>query len=128
MNIYKTFVQFLFVALFLTTSGMAATVGNQVWIDTNNDGIQSGTEASGVPGVQVNLLMGGGVVATQTTGANGNFLFQNVAAGAYEVQVVTPANLQVGTPGTGNLAGPNGVVSNLVLAANDNAVANVGLA
>jgi len=103
------------------------TIGNQIWFDSDADGAQSSAEASGAPGVVVALLnSAGAVVSTQTTGPNGNFLFTGVPAGTYELQVTTPAGFQVGPIGTDSLAGPNGVVSNIVVAGAP-VTANVGL-
>ncbi|MEJ8851345.1 SdrD B-like domain-containing protein [Variovorax rhizosphaerae] len=52
------------------------------------NGIQDAGEA-GLAGVSVRLLDStGAVVATQTTNANGNYLFTSLVAGSYSVQVV----------------------------------------
>ena len=111
----------------LTLPAFSATIGDQVWFDSNADGAQSATEASGAPGVVVSLLNGGAVVSTQTTDANGNFLFTGVPAGTYDLQVFTPTGFQVGPMGSGSAAGPNGVVSNITVAAADVVTANTGL-
>ena len=67
-----------------------ASVGDRVWEDMNYNGIQDAGEA-GVSGVTVKLLNSAGtVVATTVTGTNGNYLFSNVNAGDYKVQVVAP--------------------------------------
>jgi len=111
----------------LTLPAFAATIGDQVWFDSNADGAQSATETSGAPGVVVALLNGGTVISTQTTDANGNFLFTGVPAGTYDLQVFTPTGFQVGPMGSGSAAGPNGVVSNITVAAADVVTANTGL-
>jgi hypothetical protein len=50
-------------------------IGNRVWIDSDNDGVQDAGE-TGVPGVTVQLLNGSGVViASEVTDANGNYYF-----------------------------------------------------
>ena len=71
-------------------SGIAATtasLGNFVWYDTNNDGIQAATEV-GVSGVTVNLYNANNTttpIATTTTDANGQYMFTGLAAGNYKV-------------------------------------------
>ena len=61
-----------------------AVIGNYVWADTNNDGIQQSNEP-GAPGVMVSLIdeSTGNVVAVAITDANGGYLFPNVAPGTY---------------------------------------------
>jgi hypothetical protein len=54
-----------------------------------------------IPGVPVRLLLGGVVVQTTTTDANGQFVFRGVAPGVYTVQVdvngqLFTANVEVG--------------------------------
>ncbi|CAG0123806.1 partial Serine-aspartate repeat-containing protein D, partial [Rhodocyclaceae bacterium] len=67
-----------------------ASIGNLVWEDKNANGVQDAGEA-GIAGVTVKLLdAGGAVLSTMTTDANGNYLFSNLTAGDYKVQVVTP--------------------------------------
>jgi len=67
-----------------------ATIGDFVWCDLNNDGVQDAGEP-GIPGVTVNLQSAGadGQFGTgddyfdsQVTDANGNYLFTDVPAGA----------------------------------------------
>lgn len=77
---------------FLDTSNTAAlgVIGNQVWIDTNNDGLFGGGE-SGVNGVVVQLYLSSqtpGVDSpylTTTTSGGGLYQFANVPAGNYVV-------------------------------------------
>jgi SdrD B-like domain/Secretion system C-terminal sorting domain len=60
------------------------TLGNKVWWDQNNDGLQTGEP--GVPGVLVTLYNSGGTaIATTTTDANGQYLFTGLADGTYSV-------------------------------------------
>ena len=66
-----------------------ASLGNYVWFDANNDGIQDGTE-SGINGVSVDLFDGlGNFVATTTTYNNGTndgyYNFTNLVPGDYYV-------------------------------------------
>jgi SdrD B-like domain/Secretion system C-terminal sorting domain len=76
------------------TPAGTASLGNKVWYDLNNNGIQDGTEL-GVGKVQVTLLDGTGAVVnvpgTSTpyiiyTNALGEYLFTNLPAGDYQVR------------------------------------------
>ncbi len=88
----------------------AASLGDRVWYDTDRDGVQDSNE-TGVAGVTVNLLNAGGtVVGTQVTNATGNYLFSNLATGAYSVQFVK-ASLPAGYAFTSKDAGGNTVAS-----------------
>jgi protocatechuate 3,4-dioxygenase beta subunit len=61
-------------------------IGDRVWFDVNNNGIQDGTE-QGVPGVSVALLNSSGVtIATTVTDQNGLYRFINLANATYSVQ------------------------------------------
>ena len=51
-------------------------IGNRVWLDTDNDGIQDAGEA-GISGVQVQLIKSGTTISTATTDASGNYIFSN---------------------------------------------------
>ncbi|MBK9968820.1 MAG: hypothetical protein IPP07_29810, partial [Holophagales bacterium] len=72
-----------------TAPGTTYTITDRVWLDNGAgsggivpDGRQTGTEA-GIAGVTVALEDGAGnILATTTTGANGNFQFTGVPAGA----------------------------------------------
>jgi len=81
------------------------SVGNQVWYDTNNNGLQDPTEV-GVTGVVVELYQdtdGDGVftpgvdtfVATSTTLPGGYYTFSNLSYGGYVV-VITATNFAGG--------------------------------
>jgi protocatechuate 3,4-dioxygenase beta subunit len=62
-----------------------ASVGDRVFSDLNGDGRQ-GPGEPGVPGVVVNLYdASGNIVATTTTDANGNYLFDDLLPGTYSV-------------------------------------------
>jgi len=65
------------------------SIGDHVWLDCNNNGIQDAGEG-GVSGVTVRLLKGGQEVATATTNNSGNYLFSNLGAGSYAIQVDKP--------------------------------------
>src|SRR4051812_8725638 len=64
------------------------SIGDRVWLDTNANGVQDAGEA-GINGVTVQLLdSGNNVVATTTTSGDGNYTFNNLAAGSYTVKIV----------------------------------------
>ena len=66
-----------------------ASVGDRVWHDLNNNSIQDVGEP-GINGVTVELLdSANSVVATTVTAGDGNYTFNNLAAGDYSVRVVS---------------------------------------
>jgi hypothetical protein len=73
-------------------------LGNRVWYDTNNDGI-NGSSENGIKGITINLYLDsdnnnipdGAAIATRTTDASGNYLFSSLAPGNYIVGAVLPA-------------------------------------
>lgn len=62
------------------------SIGDKVWYDENHDGLQDVTEY-GYPGVVVTLYdcTTNTIMATTTTNANGNYLFDGLANGNYYV-------------------------------------------
>jgi SdrD B-like domain/Secretion system C-terminal sorting domain len=94
--------------LILRTPPVPSSIGDRVWFDTNGDGNQDSGEP-GVAGVTVTLYdqVTGNVIAVTTTDANGNYLFNNLPNGTYQVGFSAPAgtvlSLNVGgtTPGNG---------------------------
>jgi len=71
-----------------------ATFTAHVYTDPNNSGADTQILSSqNLAGVTVNLLTGTGVATgqTATTDSSGNVSFTGLAAGSYEIQVVTPA-------------------------------------
>jgi SdrD B-like domain len=78
------------------------SIGDLVWIDTNNNSIVDGTEA-GIDGVTVELHAAnadgtpGALVSTQTTSAGGYYLFTNLDGGDYVI-VVPKAQLAPSGP------------------------------
>ena len=72
-------------------------IGNRVWIDTNNNGIQDPDEPA-VPGVLVNLLDANGKkIASTTTDAQGAYNFKIDPYKAYKV-VIDASNFAAGGP------------------------------
>ena len=77
-------------------------IGDRVFEDLNGNGQQDAGEP-GIPGVTVNLLnAAGNVIATDTTDANGNYLFEGLAAGDYGVDFIEPAGFIPTAPNVGN--------------------------
>lgn len=77
-------------------SGATGAIGDHVWIDNDGDGVQDTGEA-GIPGVTVELWYdsdGDGdvdaMLSSTTTDAAGNYIFDNLPAGIYEVRIPTP--------------------------------------
>ena len=64
-------------------------IGNQVWYETDGDGIyEPGQGDQGVEGVTVELLdVQSRVVMTTTTGASGDYVFTSLISGTYQVRV-----------------------------------------
>jgi protocatechuate 3,4-dioxygenase beta subunit len=88
---------------FVPQAPAKASLGNKVWFDANNDGIQDAGE-TGVAGVTVNLydISGTNIIATTTTDALGNYVFNDLAPGTYSVGF-DPTTLPAGT----NFVTPN---------------------
>jgi len=82
-------------------------IGDTIYWDNNGNGDQDWGEP-GVPGVTVNLYLdknnsgvlddGDTLAATQNTDSNGNYLFTELAAGNYVVDVVDGSGPLAGTP------------------------------
>ena len=74
-----------------------AALGDTVFFDNNGDGVQDAGDA-GVANVVVNLLDGSGnpvlddagVAVSTTTDANGNYSFDELQPGDFQVQFVAP--------------------------------------
>lgn len=66
------------------------SLGDTVWYDTNRDGMLNNGE-QGAAGVTVNLIQAGVVVASMVTDANGQYLFDDLMPGDYQVQFVAPS-------------------------------------
>lgn len=78
--------------------GPSVSVGDFVWHDINNDGIQ-GIGEPGIAGVTVSITTAGGAPVTDifgqpvtdiVTDANGNYMFEHLPPGQYIVSVTAP--------------------------------------
>lgn len=76
------------------------SIGDKVWYDTNQDGIQAANETSlagnstpvGIPGVRVNLIdKSDSILMNQTTGSDGRYRFNDIAPGEYYVEFILPS-------------------------------------
>ncbi len=76
-------------------------IGDFVWNDLNDNGIQDPGEP-GVPGVIINVLDDeGNIVASDVTDANGNYLIEITEPGEYQVQFIAPLGFDFDAPFTG---------------------------
>ena len=74
---------------------LLGSIGDFVWLDANDDAAQAGED--GIAGVTVTLTAADGSTQTDTTDANGAYLFEDLPAGTYTVTVdetTLPANLR----------------------------------
>ncbi|MBD2355860.1 right-handed parallel beta-helix repeat-containing protein [Tolypothrix sp. FACHB-123] len=95
------------------------SIGDRIWNDANSDGIEDAGE-SGIAGVSVKLLDSDNkILATKVTGSNGNYLFNNLQAGTYTVQVDS-SKLPSGTTQTGDPDTIKDNTSTFTLAAGEN--------
>ncbi|MFY7963962.1 MAG: SdrD B-like domain-containing protein, partial [Chitinophagaceae bacterium] len=110
-----------------------ASLGNYVWIDANNNGIQDEPASSGVNGLKVYLLNSSGVridstITSNFSGNPGYYLFPNLNAGTYAVEFTKPSGYVYTTENaSGSTAANNsdanittGKTANVTLAAGDN--------
>ncbi|MEM7531643.1 MAG: SdrD B-like domain-containing protein [Chloroflexota bacterium] len=98
------------------------SVGNRVWFDNNANGLQDDGEA-GVPDVQVSIFKLSGepavdieanAVVSQTTNADGNYLFENLPPDAYYVEFnlnTLPVGYRVTHANEGNVDADTGIDS-----------------
>lgn len=112
-----------------TTLAQTGSIAGTVYLDANTNGILDGAE-TGIAGVLITLsgtdMLGGTVNQSQTTDASGNYLFDDLLPGTYQLTQTQPEGLgdgqtNVGTGATGT-AGTN-QISTIVLGSGANATA-----
>lgn len=69
---------------------VVGTIGGRVFADRNDNGVQDGDEA-GISGVTLTLTSPVASTRVATTGPNGGYAFDNVAAGTYTLTQTQPA-------------------------------------
>jgi hypothetical protein len=83
------------------------SVGNRIWDDVNENGVQD-TDESGLAGAGVTLLnadgsavtnLNGNLVIALNTDTSGEYLFNNLPAGDYIVRVIPPAEYLLSSGG-----------------------------
>jgi hypothetical protein len=82
------------------------SLGNLVWVDTNNNGLRDGAEV-GLAQVPVELLNSAGtVVMTTTTDASGIYTFTGLMSGTYSVRITPPVGYASSTGTRVSSSGP----------------------
>ena len=72
-------------------TGVAGTIGGNVYEDADYDGALSGGVEAGIAGIMVNLYDDTNIaVATTTTDVEGNYLFEKLSEGTYRVEFLVP--------------------------------------
>lgn len=78
------------------TDTTKAAIGDFVWSDADNDGVQDPGEA-GIGGVSLNLLdVNSNIVAVTTTALDGAYMFVGLTAGTYRVDVTDTSGVLTG--------------------------------
>ena len=107
----------------------SGSIGDRVWNDANNNGLQDASETGGIEGVTIQLKNSSGtVIATTISGVNGTYLFPYLAAGTYTV--VFPSTFAGGVLSPSKVGSNNnidsdpnqttGVTGNIVLTTGQN--------
>lgn len=74
-------------------SVLPGRLGDRCWLDLNGNGLQDGDEA-GLPGVTIELIREGEVVATTVSDQYGYYAFHNVYPTTYTLRVTWPEQVQ----------------------------------
>lgn len=76
-------------------------IGDKVWKDMDADGLQDADEP-GISGVVLELFdYEDNLVATTKTDGFGNYIFPNIPAGYYYIELTTPVGYNISTPNIG---------------------------
>ena len=105
------------------------SIGDRVWLDSDNNGNQNGTEP-GVSGVTVTLFGSDGVtiVATTVTDANGMYIFTGLPASTnYIIGITLPIGLTYATS-SGTTAGNATINSDVSATTGKSTLVNTGVA
>jgi protocatechuate 3,4-dioxygenase beta subunit len=100
-----------------STASYTASLGDRVWNDMNNNGVQEANEL-GVANVTVNLLSSTGtLLKTDITDSEGNYSFTGLGAGLYIVEFVSSSfptgyNLVTANAGTSDLLDSDASITN----------------
>lgn len=101
-----------------------ASIGNYVWNDVNNNGVQDGDEP-GIFGVEVQLYNEAGYVSSVTTDSTGFYEFTGLTPGEYVLLFVKPDGYVYSPSGQGSSATdsdvvkPSGSTAKITLAAGE---------
>ena len=104
------------------------SLGDYVWLDVNNDGIQDSTDVP-LAGVTLTITKAdgspaysssGSLVTTTTTDANGHYVFDHLAYGQYKVTVTPPAGYSPAKTGAAATASDSSKGSATSVALNSN--------
>ncbi len=68
-------------------------LGDKAWLDLNGNGLQDGEE-SGIPGITVELIRNGRVIASTVTDQYGYYVFEELYPTQYTLQVTWPAEVK----------------------------------
>ncbi|MGD8457220.1 MAG: sortase [Anaerolineales bacterium] len=109
------------------------SIGDLVWVDSANYGVVDAGEM-GIPGVTVELYLEAGgtdpLIATTTTDANGNYLFEGLAPADYHVYIddaTLPAGFDTATYDFDGISGPSEHrVTDITINGNDNDLIDFG--
>ena len=79
-----------------------STIGDFVWRDQNQNGLQDDTE-NGLADVRIRLLLSNGTeISSTVSDANGAYFFADIAAGNYSLEVELPIGLTLTESGIGD--------------------------
>ena len=103
-------------------NALLASISGFVYVDTNDNGLFEAGEAP-IPNVLIELIQNGTTISSTTTDVNGFYLFDNLAAGTYNVAETQPPGFDDGQDtaegGQGTVIGDD--LFQVTLAPGDNA-------